>query len=318
MLRGYPRGRDPRAPITVIRHRAASSLDDLRAAGALMARPWRAGSPLAFATPAGIEWWYASTWPDPLEDHLRLWSDGDELVAWSWHDVGEVEWMVWTGQPARDIAMTEAILEDALAAAANGALGVWTDEGDAAALALLTRHGFAAKGRRLSQWQRRPHDGSLAPAALPDGYVVRGLRGPDEFAARVEAHRAAFAPSKLVVEKYERLGELPHYRFDDDLVVEAPDGSIAAFAISWWDEDGRVGEFEPVGTHPDHRRRGLSRAVLTHGLRRLFGRGADVVQVYSDASDPGPEALYASAGFQRHAHHQRYERPAPGDLESAP
>ena len=295
----------------MIRHRPATSLDDLRAAGELMARPWRAGSSHAFATPAGIEWWYASTWPDLLEDHLRLWTDGDELVAWSWHDTGEVEWMVWTGQPARDVAVTEAILEDAIGATPGGPLGVWADETDAATLAVLARHGFAAKGRRLSQWQRRASEGPLPDVPLAAGYRLRNLQGPDEMAARVEVHRAAFAPSKLVIEKYERLRELPHYRFEDDLVVEAPDGSLAAFAIAWWEPLGRVGEFEPVGTHPAHQRRGLARAVLTDGLQRFFERGAEVVQVYSDASDVGPEALYPAAGFQRHAYHQRYERAAP-------
>ena len=104
-------------------------------------------------------------------------------------------------------------------------------------------------------------DGPVAPIAPPDGYTVRGLRGPEEMAARVEVHRAAFAPSRLVVDKYERLTRLPHYRFEDDLVAEAPDGTLAAFALSWWDPLGRVGEFEPVGTHPDHQRRGLSRAI---------------------------------------------------------
>src|SRR5262245_41499258 len=58
MLRGYPRGRDPHlrpAPRLVIRHRPATSLDDLEAAAELMARPWRAGRPHAFPTPAGLE-----------------------------------------------------------------------------------------------------------------------------------------------------------------------------------------------------------------------------------------------------------------------
>ena len=315
MLGAVTNGPSSGAITRAIRSRPATSTDDLRAAGELMARPWLAGSPLAFATPAGIEWWHAQSWPDALEDHLRLWSDGDDLVAWTWHEVGEVEWMNWSGDPARDADVTETIVEAALAEASGRSLGVWTDEADAATLEILARHGFAAKGRRLSQWQRRADDRPITPVAPPDGYTIRGLRGPEEWAARVDVHRAAFAPSRLVVEKYERLASLPHYRAEDDLVAEAPDGTLAAFALSWWDPLGRVGEFEPVGTHPDHQRRGLSRAILTQGLARLFERGADVVQVYSDASEAGPEALYASAGFRRHAIHQRYERPA--TLESA-
>ena len=66
-----------------------------------------------------------------------------------------------------------------------------------------------------------------------------------------------------VRESYTRLTTLPHYRFEDDLVVEAPDGSLAAFAMAWWDPAAKVGEFEPVGTHPDHQRlRARSGAAL--------------------------------------------------------
>ena len=46
------------------------------------------------------------------------------------------------------------------------------------------------------------------------------------------------------------------YRSDLDCVVEAPDGTFAAYVLCWYDEDNGVGEFEPVGTHPDYRRRG--------------------------------------------------------------
>ena len=296
----------------MIGSRPATTIDDLRAAAALMARTWSVRSERAFATPAGIEWWYASSWPDPLEEHLRLWTAADEVVAWSWHDAGEVEWMAWTGDRDQDRTVVEAIVEDALAVTPNGALGSWTDEADTDTVEVLARHGFVPHGRRLSQWQHRPESDPVPAAPLPAGYTARGLRGPTEMGARVDVHRAAFAPSRLSVEKYERLRTLPHYRFEDDLVVEAPDGSLAAFALAWWDPVARVGEFEPVGTHPDHQRRGLARALLAHGLARFASLGATVAQVYSDADDPGPEALYASAGFRRHSHHRRYERPAPG------
>jgi ribosomal protein S18 acetylase RimI-like enzyme len=197
--------------------------------------------------------------------------------------------------------------------------------------------GFEPADRRLSQFQWRPAHvsaGQARPAmadpesadparlawALPRGYVIRPLAGRHEIAARVEAHRAAFPPSRLTIEKYERLLTLPHYRFEDDLVIEAPDGSFAAFAMAWWDPDGRVGEFEPVGTHPAHRRRGLSRALLTWGLQRYAERGARVVQVYSDAAYPAAEALYETLGFARRAFHRRYQRPggAAPDLQSGP
>ena len=293
----------------MLTHRPATTLEDLALAGDLTSRPWASGARTIAATPAGIEWWHASSYPDALEDHLRLWSDDGELVAWTWHDAGELEWHVWTGDRVRDAAVFRSILESAVAEAAGTTLATWTAEDDAVTITTVADLGFAPAGRRLSQWQHYVDDGPPALARLADGYRIRALAGPADLAPRVEVHRAAFAPSRLSVEKYERLVTLPHYRYEDDLVVVAPDGSFAAFAMAWWDPAGAVGEFEPVGTHPDHQRRGLARALLSFGVHRFLDMGARVVQVYSDAAEPGPEALYEAVGFRRRAFHQRYERP---------
>lgn len=302
--------------------RPARSIDDLRAAADLLSRAWAAGAPHVAATPAALDWWYVVSHPDPLEAHLRLWEQDGRAVAWSWHDEGEVEIHVWSADgAAADAAILRTILDRAVEEAAPGSLGAFSAEDDAATLATLRDLGFAPAGRRLSQWQR--HD---APApgggttALPSGYRIRGLAGPEEFEARVAVHRAAFPTSRLTTVKYARMLDLPHYRLEDDLVVEAPDGTLAAYAMTWWDEAGLVGEFEPVGTHPDHQRLGLARALLEEGSRRLSARGARTIQVYSDADAAPAERLYAAAGFRRRARHQRYEHPGRGSggVRSAP
>lgn len=291
--------------------RPATMLDDLGQAQAMCSAPWVAGDRAAVATPGALAWWHASSAPDRLEEHLRLWSHEGRVVAWTWHDSGEVEWGAWTGDPGDDRDVVAALTAAIVAEAADGTVAMWTAEDDAATVATLEAHGFVPAGRRLSQWQRRlgPGEAALPDApALPDGYRIRSLRGREDIPPRVEVHRAAFAPSRLTIEKYERLVDLRPYRFEDDLVVEAPDGAFAAFAMAWWDPLGRVGEFEPVGTHPAHQRRGLGRALLRHGLHRFAAAGAGVVQVYSDASNAASEALYAAVGFERRVYHQRFER----------
>jgi ribosomal protein S18 acetylase RimI-like enzyme len=287
--------------------RRATSIDDLRTATDLMTAAWRAGSTLVAGTPAAIQWWYALTYPDALGDHLRLWYDGDRPVAWSWHEAPELEIHTWTGDAARDTEAFRTVVATALDEANGSEVAAFAADDDGA-IEVLEGLGFVASGRRLSQWQRRAADGPVTPAPLADGYRLRGLIGHDEFPARVAVHRAAFPSSRLTVEKYERLLTVPHYRFENDLVVEAPDGGLAAFALGWWDPEGMVAEFEPVGTHPDHQRRGLSRALVTAGLARFLEAGARTVQVYADASEAAAEGLYGSAGFRRRAFHQRYAR----------
>ena len=292
----------------MLTQRPAGSIDDLRVATDLLSAAWLSGVADVAETPAGIEWWYALGHPDPLGDHLRLWFDRDRPVAWSWHEPPEIETHVWTGDAASDTATYRSLLAMVLEEAGDGELGALAAEDDVASIGVLHDLGFRAEGRRLSRWQRRANDGRPPLTPVPPGYRIRGLRGRDEFPARVALHRAAFPASRLTVEKYERLLTVPHYRVDDDLVVEAPDGSLAAFALGWLDRVGGVAEFEPVGTHPDHQRRGLSRAVLTSGLQRFIDAGARIVQVYTDASAAPAEALYESIGFRRRAFHQRYVR----------
>ena len=167
--------------------------------------------------------------------------------------------------------------------------------------------GFVPAGTVLTQFVQSV-DHLRPEPALPPGYAVRGLTGPAEIPARVEVHRAAFAPSKMTVEKYELLVALDHYAYDRDVVVVAPDGSFAAFTMCWLDPEAALGEFEPVGTHPDHRRLGLGQAVNTSGLRLLKELGARDVMVYSERSNAASEALYRSVGFREIAIHREYER----------
>lgn len=291
--------------------RPAAAIDDLRIATELLSRAWLAGSPLVAGTPAALEWWHVVSHPDPLGDHLRIWEEDGRPVAWSWHEDGEIEAHAWSGDATHDTDILRTILEQAVGDATDGTVGAFAAEDDRATIALFGELGFSEVGRRLSQWQRRADetpDPGLPPTDLPAGYRIRSVEGAHEFAARVEAHRRAFPTSRLTSTKYERMLDGPHYRLEDDLVVVAPDGAFAAYAMAWWDPAGLVGEFEPVGTHPDHQRRGLARALLAEGTRRLFERGARVVQVYSDTTSAPAEALYPTIGFRRRAFHQRYER----------
>jgi len=88
----------------------------------------------------------------------------------------------------------------------------------------------------------------------------------------------------------------PCYRPDLDLVAVAPDGSFAAYVGIAYDDVNGHAVFEPVCTHPDHRRHGLAQMLMVEGLHRLKALGATDVIV--DTGDMIPaNRLYDSIGF---------------------
>jgi ribosomal protein S18 acetylase RimI-like enzyme len=111
-------------------------------------------------------------------------------------------------------------------------------------------------------------------------------------------HRDAFAPSRMTAAKHRAVMAAPTYRQDLDLVVEAPDGSLAAFSIVWFDEVNGIGVFEPVGTHSAHRRLGLGAAVMREGMRRLQALGAHTAYVNTGGHTRAANALYEATGFE--------------------
>lgn len=156
---------------------------------------------------------------------------------------------------------------------------------------------------------------NLRRPSVPPGYaVVTAEEAGDE--VRVAAHQCAWAPARIrellglpvtggesassfTLDRYRSLKAVSIYDPGLDLVAVAPDGSPAAFALGWHDQRSRSVLFEPVGTSPEHARRGLARAVCTAVMRAARDRGAThaLVGPRGDDAYPAPRRLYQSLGF---------------------
>jgi GNAT superfamily N-acetyltransferase len=79
--------------------------------------------------------------------------------------------------------------------------------------------------------------------------------------------------------------------------------------LGWLPPGGATGQFEPVGTLPAWRRRGLSRTVGRHVLRAFREAGASRALVYARGDDayPTPRAVYSGLGFTTHARQHRWQ-----------
>jgi GNAT superfamily N-acetyltransferase len=175
-------------------------------------------------------------------------------------------------------------------------LAVWTDSQDSLRLEILKQRGYSRGKWTESQWQR-DLDAPIPAAPVPAGCTVRALGGPEELPARSWASWRGFHPDEPDEayqgwDWYLNIQRCPLYRRDLDLVAVAPDGEIASICTLWYDDVTRSACVEPVATVPEHLRRGLARATITEGLRRVKRMGA--TRAFVSGYEPAANALYAS------------------------
>jgi GNAT superfamily N-acetyltransferase len=250
------------------------------------------------------------TWP------RRLWFSGDALVAWAWaylpHQLRRSDGSVTdvTGaylgyqvHPGHAALVDEVIgWYDTAAAALERT--VMPRAADQFALKRWAAYGYqtdpASLGDTGSWTQLNERDlTEVEQPVLPDGFRFRTAdeAGPE---AAVQAHVDAWAPSTYTAEGYEGVQRTATYRGDLHVLVEAPDGTMASSTIMWLDEANKTAEFEPVGTHPDYRRRGLGTAMLRHGMHLAREAGATHMTVgcLGAPGHPNARGLYYGVGFR--------------------
>ena len=136
----------------------------------------------------------------------------------------------------------------------------------------------------------------LPDVALPDGYTLRAYRVGDERSWVRLLNLAGFITWDLQrIQKYLADAE----RGEGSRVV-AKGGTIvsATFASRARWNDRQVGVLDFVASHPEHRRRGLSRAVCTAVLGFMVAAGyPEVILDTDDWRLPAIE-LYLSLGFE--------------------
>lgn len=87
------------------------------------------------------------------------------------------------------------------------------------------------------------------------------------------------------------------YRPGLDLLVLAPDGDVAAYALFWFDPVSATGLVAPMRTDDSHQRRGLARHLLAAGIERLVQAGARSVKLCYRPDNVAAQTLYCGASF---------------------
>ncbi len=179
-------------------------------------------------------------------------------------------------------------------------LSVSAQDSDVLRTELLAQRGHTRRADRQEIQRKRDLALPIPDATAPAGYTVRAMRADeDDLKKRSWASWRAFHAEEPNW-KYDGWTWLynamraPMYRRDLDVVAEAPSGEIASFATVWYDDVTRTTYYEPVGTMPEHQRRGLAKAVIAEGMRRSKELGALYATVGGGGeSNPPADPLYA-------------------------
>lgn len=246
---------------------------------------------------------YQNTVFDPRRE-VRLWEVGDELLGFAWLE--EPDGVVMQVHPRlRGSGMLEREMLDWAAHQTRAVYGeragdeLWTrvPEDDPQLSAFLAGLGFVRDPDHALKMFREVDDSLPRPTPL-DGWTVREVGGDDEWEQRVETHREVWHPSRVTLEAYSQLRKAPGYNPSLDLVAVAPDGTFGSYCICWFDPGSRTGLFEPVGTRPALRGKGLGKTVMLEGLHRLRELGARSAAVTAIHDNESAAGLYESVGFR--------------------
>ncbi|MBN2001815.1 MAG: GNAT family N-acetyltransferase [Anaerolineae bacterium] len=245
------------------------------------------------------------------QEHIRLWHDSaGKLIAYAIlgddpaFDCQILPEYTWAGIEAEALAWAETLVAELRRRNPQpwgGPLVSGARQDDARLIAFLEQHGFKYRGMFPEVNMLRSLSEPIPEVALPAGYQVRSVAATGETSQRAAAQRAVWLPwsvGDVGDDDYARFMQLPGYRRDLDIVAVAPDGVIASYVNGWIDPVNRVGDFGPVGALPAYRRKGLTRAVMFAGLRRMKSLGMERVVVSTGFTNAPAQSLYESVGFR--------------------
>lgn len=246
---------------------------------------------------------------NPLE-HIRLWHDHEKLIGFA--IIGEDPAFDWQILPAYERVgiEQEAFLwaEVYLCELRNKDKEKWSGDlvsgsrqDDVKRISFLKQNGFQYCGDFAEVNMIRLLDEPIPAPKVPDGFLVREFSGTSEITNRASIQRKVWHPwsvGNVSDDDYARFMRMPGYQSDLDFVTVAPDGAIVAYVNGWIDPVNKIGDFGPVGALEDYRRKGLTRAALLEGLRRMQSYGMNRVCISTNVSNIPARQLYESVGFK--------------------
>lgn len=270
--------------------------------------------PASYMHPGCLDW---DTQYPPDEEanprNLRLWermdADPPSLEAWAILSRREKTFDLFVspalhGTPLHAVVMDEYMIWAEARAREAGIKQIapfWAMEYDQVLIHLMKERGFEVVpvDPPVPLFERTLD--VLPTIPLPAGFTVQGVSNLDDGRLRAAVLHSHFHPNgdwAAFWAEYQQFMGSAVYDGERDLFIRSPDGRGASACTIWFDRMNGVGLFEPVSTHPDFQGKGLGKAVMAEGLRRMQAAGMRRAIVGFDPTNVAALALYTAMGFQ--------------------
>ena len=273
----------------------------------------QANIPASYMHPGSLAW--ATHYPpadQQMHHNLRVWEyvdrDPPTLAAWAIHAHNEGSFDLFVHPSLYGTPVHETIMDEYLAWAETRARETglkklwpfWAMDYDTVLVRLMKARGFVVvqDGPPAPLFERTLDE--LPTIRLPEGFTVQGVSNLDDGRLRAQVTHAAFSSTAVweaYAAEYAQFIRSAVYDGARDLFVRSPDGRGASACTIWFDAVNGVGMFEPVATHPDFQGKGLGKAVMAEGLRRMKAAGMRRAVLGFDPNNVAALALYTSMGF---------------------
>lgn len=238
-------------------------------------------------------------WSD-WKKHIRIWEEYDKIVAIA-HKETKYEVFLQI-RPSYEFLADEMLkfIESTIPLEKHGdnqvELKIFINDSKRWMENILSENGYK-KNDECSYYNVQDLNKTYIPI-LPDGFQFVDGNDIKAQKARLLCCHLGFhpddEPDRLPVKDF-YMEYAPTFRADLQLMVQDNKGNLCSYCMIWYNEKLRIGMFEPVCTREDYRMRGIGKAMLTEGLRRLKKIGAEKAYVHSWGDNI--RKFYNSAGF---------------------
>ncbi len=236
-----------------------------------------------------------------IRANTRLWFDDDQPVAWAYVDEFNNLWWELDSQYGELIGgelieLGETCIRKKLGKRETATLDTNCREDYAERISFLRQHGFKQTGGFNISMTRQLLEPIPAPT-LQLGFVIRPIAGIEEAEAVATTHRAAFATEYMTTENRLIIMNTSGYDPSLDLLVVTPDGTIAAYCTCSVNDQTKIGNTDPIATHPSYQRIGLAHGLLLMGLKLLKERGMMSAHLGTSGENLAMQKTAKSVGF---------------------